>query len=458
MFGQTLSIARNTFVEAIRQPIYFVLILAGSLLQVFNVLLSAYSMDYTEEGLQVQKDNKLLLDMGLATVLVVCTLLAAFIATNVLSKEIENKTALTVISKPIGRPVFIFGKFLGVSAAMAMAFVTLMAFFLLAMRHEVMSTARDNLNWSVLVTGGGALLISIGAGIWGNFFYGWVFSATTTRLLAPLSIGAWGVTLLIERNFTLRDFSSPDYITEVVQPQVLLASGCVLLAMLVLTALAVCVSTRLGQVMTIVVCAGVFVGGLMSNYFLGRFAFVNEHFATVDTVTTEFEDDTINAPGDTVTLTLTAIPTIDVNVGQPVYFGPAPSGVALAVPDHQPFTGDVTRPNDVVDADRYGRSLAVLSYEAEEREMVLINAGGLDVARMPREGDFLFAQPTGHSVPALAAWSIVPNLQSYWLVDAITQGHSIPARYIGLVVLYTALQITGLLSLAVMLFQTRDVG
>ena len=82
MFGQTLSIARNTFVEAIRQPIYFVLILAGSLLQVFNVLLSAYSMDYTEEGLQVQKDNKLLLDMGLATVLVVCTLLAAFIATD----------------------------------------------------------------------------------------------------------------------------------------------------------------------------------------------------------------------------------------------------------------------------------------------------------------------------------------------------------------------------------------
>lgn len=100
----------------------------------------------------------------------------------------------------------------------------------------------------------------------------------------------------------------------------------------------------------------------------------------------------------------------------------------------------------------------MLSYDAEEREMVLINAGGLNVARMPREGDFLFAQPTEHSVPALAAWSIVPNLQSYWLVDAITQGHSIPARYIGLVVLYTALQITGLLSLAVMLFQTRDVG
>lgn len=458
MFGQTLSIARNTFVEAIRQPIYFVLILAGSLLQVFNVLLSAYSMDYTEEGLQVQKDNKLLLDMGLATVLVISTLLAAFIATNVLSKEIENKTALTVISKPVGRPLFIFGKFLGVSAAMSMAFVTLLAFFLLAMRHEVMSTARDSLDWSVLLTGGGALIISVAAGIWGNFFYGWVFSSTATRVLAPLSIGAWAITLFIERNFTLRDFSAENYIPEVVQPQVLLAAGCVLLAMLVLTALAVCVSTRLGQVMTIVVCGGVFIGGLMSNYLLGRYAFVNEHFAVVDAVELEYEDDTITEAGDTVTLQLSAIPTVDLPTGRPVYFGPSPSGVALAVPPHEPFRGDVTRPTEIVDPDRFGRSLAVLEFSAEDRELTLINAGGLNVSRMPSEGDYLFAQPTSNSVPALVAWSIVPNLQSYWLVDAITQGHEIPLRYIGLMLLYTVLQITGLLSLAILLFQTRDVG
>lgn len=458
MFGQTLSIARNTFVEAIRQPIYFVLILAGSLLQVFNVLLSAYSMDYTEEGLQVQKDNKLLLDMGLATVLVICTLLAAFIATNVLSKEIENKTALTVISKPVGRPLFIFGKFIGVSAAMTMAFVTLVAFFLLAMKHEVMSTARDELDWSVLLTGGGALVISIAAGIWGNFFYGWVFSSTATRVLAPLAIAAWGVTLLVDRSFSVRDFRAEAYIAEVVQPQVLLASICVLMAMLVLAALAVCVSTRLGQVMTIVVCAGMFIGGLMSNYLLGRYAFVNDHFAVVDAVTVEYDDDTITEAGDTVTLTLSAVPTIDLSAGRPIYYGPSPSGVALAVPAHDAFTGDVSRPTEVIDPDRYGRSIAVLDYDAEERELTIINAGGLPVTRMPREGDFLFAQPTTNSIPALAAWSIIPNLQSYWLVDAITQGHEIPARYLGLMVLYTLLQITGLLSLAVLLFQTRDVG
>jgi len=458
MFGQMLSIARNTFVEAIRQPIYFVLILSGCLLQPFNVLLSAYSMDYTEEGLQVQKDNKLLLDMGLATVLVVSTLLAAFIATNVLSKEIENKTALTVISKPVGRPVFIIGKFAGVSAAMTMAFVTMLAFFLLAMRHEVMSTARDTLNWSVLLTGGGALIVSVMAGIWGNFFYGWVFSSTATRVLAPLAVGAWALTLLVGRTFGIHDFSAESYVVEIVQPQVLLAAGCVLLAMLVLTALAVCVSTRFGQVMTIVICGAVFMMGLMSNYLLGRYAFVNEHFAVVEAVSIQYDDDTIHQAGDTVLMELTANPTIDLRPGTPVYFGPSPNGVALAVPSHQPFRGDVTRPTDVVNPDRFGRSLAVLNFDAEARELELINAGGLPVARMPQEGDYLFAQPTQHSLPALAAWSVVPNLQSFWLVDAITQGHEIPARYIWLMLIYTVLQVTGLLTLAIMLFQTRDVG
>ena len=39
-----------------------------------------------------------------------------FVATAVLSREIENKTVLTVVSKPIGRTTVIFGKYIGVAA------------------------------------------------------------------------------------------------------------------------------------------------------------------------------------------------------------------------------------------------------------------------------------------------------------------------------------------------------
>ncbi len=59
---------------------------------------------------------------------------------------------------------------------------------------------------------------------------------------------------------------------------------------------------------------------------------------------------------------------------------------------------------------------------------------------------------------AVAAWSVAPNLQFYWLVDAITQGHEIPARYLWLVTLYSGVQVVGLLSLSILLFQGREVG
>ena len=58
-------------------------------------------------------------------------------------------------------------------------------------------------------------------------------------------------------------------------PQITIACFAVLLSMMVLTAVAVAASTRLGQVMTIVVCMGVFLFSLLSNHMVGRRAFDN---------------------------------------------------------------------------------------------------------------------------------------------------------------------------------------
>ena len=78
--------------------------------------------------------------------------------------------------------------------------------------------------------------------------------------------------------------------------------------------------------------------------------------------------------------------------------------------------------------------------------------------RVPRVNDYVFTRPTQVNWPARAAWSVAPNLQFFWLVDAITQGNKIPGRYVGLIGGYTAVQVLGLLALGVMLFQTRDLG
>jgi len=272
------AISRNTFVESIRQPIFFILVLAGIIAQIFNVFLSAYSLGYTEEK-EVSGDNKLLLDMGLATVMVVGLLLAAFVATSVVSREIENKTVLTVVSKPVGRPAFVIGKFLGVAGAILVAVVILLTHFMFAIRHEVMSTARDQIDMVVVLFGGGlGVAIPILLAVWGNYFVGWIFASTATFIMLPASLLGYVITLTIDKEWALQPIAT-DF-----KPQILLAALCAVLALMVLTALAVSLSTRLGQVMTIIFCAGLFLLGLLSNHLLGRHAFENNTVSTIAAV------------------------------------------------------------------------------------------------------------------------------------------------------------------------------
>lgn len=452
MLGQILAIARNTFVESIRQPIFFVLIIAGGLLQIVNTLLSSYSMGFTEQT-EVSGDDKLLLDMGLATVMVCVTLLSAFVATSVLSREIENKTALTVISKPVGRPVFIFGKYLGVTGAILVAAVILTVFFLFAIRHKVMSTARDGLDQPVVLFSSLSVLIPIAVAIWGNYFYGWVFPSTAILGMLPATVVALALTFTLSKEW---DFQSP--LTDF-KPQVTLTALCAILAMLVLTSIAVAASTRLGQVMTLVVCTGAFMLGLLSNHLLGRHAFTNTPAGSITSVEPG-PDRPITRAGGTIVLTLDGPPQASLTTGASLYIAPNPSGVGMVVPTHPPFTGDVMLSRDYLGPDEGGRgtpALVIRRVEADGK-IVLLNVAGLALSRAPEAGDFIFTAPTQGNLLARAAWSVIPNLQLFWLVDAVTQGHAIPRGYLGLASAYAGAQIVGFLALAVLLFQRREVG
>jgi hypothetical protein len=59
---------------------------------------------------------------------------------------------------------------------------------------------------------------------------------------------------------------------------------------------------------------------------------------------------------------------------------------------------------------------------------------------------------------AKAGVILVPNLQLYWVSDAIYEIGSVPANYLVLVSGYTALYTAGILALAMALFQKRQIG
>jgi len=65
--------------------------------------------------------------------------------------EIEGRTALTVLSKPISRPQFIFGKYVGICSPVAVMFVLLSLFFLFCVSYKVLYDAREggnpNVDW-----------------------------------------------------------------------------------------------------------------------------------------------------------------------------------------------------------------------------------------------------------------------------------------------------------------------
>lgn len=449
--SQIVTIAKNTFVESVRQPIYFVLIVLCGIMQVFNTWGAAYSMGYTDTA-EVSGDNKVLLDLGLATIFVCGMLLAAFVATAVISREIERKTVLTVVSKPISRTAVVIGKYIGVAGAIMIAVVTMVVFLLMGLRHGVMSTAADTVDKPVIIFSLVAVGLSIGIGAWCNFFYGWSFTQTTTMLMCPFMAVAYVLVLLINKKWGLQEISH-DF-----KPQITLACGSLLMAQLVMTAIATAASARLGQVMTIVVCSGIFVFGLLSNHFVGRLAFNNHLVARIQSVSNpNLNMIPLSQIGDTANVVLQYEPTTTLKPGMPFLYGPNPNGFPLSTlafaPGAADYTSDATYTN-------YQLPPALVITEAHGRNVTVKHVGrDAKIVRFPPQpDDYIFIRPTKINLAAWAAWGMIPNVQFFWLVDAISQNQPVPGSHVALIGVYAVAQIGVFLSLAVILFQTREVG
>jgi hypothetical protein len=451
MLSQLFTIARNTLVESVRQPILLLLVLISGLLQVFNTWTAAFSMGRSSSA-EVYGDNKLLLDVGLATIFGAGVLMAAFLATAVISSEIERKTMLTVVSKPISRTLVVLGKYLGVAGAITGAVVIMLLFLLLAIRHGVLSTAGDHLDMPVILFGLGAVIGSLVLAAAGNFMYGWSFNQTAVVAMLPLTLLAYVGVLVVSKKWELQP------ITTDLPIKIVTACLAMVLAILVLTAVATAASTRLGQVMTIVVCAGVFLGGLLSNYFLGRQAFNNDIVGIVYTAEpAETGDPNPSSRGAMMEITLEEPPRIEIEPGDPFYYGPNPNGVALVSGNFEPFEGDFTDESNLFTQDA-PKGLIITAISGKQLTVRNIGREPLQLHRPPERDDYAFTSPTRVAPVAATLWAIVPNMHYYWLLDAVTQNRDVPASHLFKIVGYAVLQIGAFLALAVALFQRRDVG
>lgn len=256
MFQRFYTIALNTFVETIRQPLYGVILLATAILLILNVSLAGFTLD---------DDDKLLLDLGLSTLLLSGLFLSVFSAAGVLTREIDNKTVLTVISKPVGRPVFILGKFAGLLAALFIAFYLCTLVFILSVRHGVLQSTSDPWDAPVLTFGLSSLSIALLIGAVRNYLRGSDFPTTVLAVLTPLLTLSVILVGVLDEHWERIPFGS-----NYVSGQIIIAAYLVMLALMITAAVALTASTRFGQLMTLVICVGVLCLGLVSDYAFGQ--------------------------------------------------------------------------------------------------------------------------------------------------------------------------------------------
>lgn len=194
---QLLAIAKNTFLQTVRQPTYGIIVL---------VTLGGLALAPSLTGWTLDDDDKMLRDIGLSTLLIQGLFLACFTASSVINTEIEEKVVLTSVVKPISRFAFILGKYLGVLGAVAAAQYLAGAAIFMMLRHGVMQTASDTLDMTVVIFGPIAVVFALAAATALNYVFDWRFLPAFLTLIVPLSLLGLVVQLTLGKDWKPKSY------------------------------------------------------------------------------------------------------------------------------------------------------------------------------------------------------------------------------------------------------------
>lgn len=150
-------IAGNTFLEAVRQKLFnFLLLLAIGLV--------ASALFFREFNFG-SSELKFIADFGFGALVFFGSVLTVATTAQLFFSEIENRTALTLLAKPIWRAEFVFGKFLGVLAVVGIfcaVTIGLMIGILLFREHAILKTLDpESIPVSGLINYGDILIVGL---------------------------------------------------------------------------------------------------------------------------------------------------------------------------------------------------------------------------------------------------------------------------------------------------------
>ncbi len=113
---RTFVIVRHTFVESLVQPIYSLMLALGGVILLIFAALPFFTLG---------EDTLMFKAAGLDVVLLLVLISTLFATSRSIFEEIEDRTMLTLMSKPLRKWEVLLGKFLGIAASALLAVVIL---------------------------------------------------------------------------------------------------------------------------------------------------------------------------------------------------------------------------------------------------------------------------------------------------------------------------------------------
>ncbi|MBI2521583.1 MAG: ABC transporter permease subunit [Bdellovibrio sp.] len=97
-------VSKYTFLDLLKSKILILIVLLG---------IALITIAYIASELTYGVPQKVALDFGLGTLTLALTGIAIFMGATLITKEVENRTLYMVLSRPVSREIFLFGKMVG---------------------------------------------------------------------------------------------------------------------------------------------------------------------------------------------------------------------------------------------------------------------------------------------------------------------------------------------------------
>lgn len=208
---KVLAIALNTFKEAVRNRVLYVLLFFALL-----VLLGAWVVS----TLAIFGQDRIVRDFGVAAINGISVLIAVFVGVGLVYNDLDKKTIYTIVSKPIDRWQFLVGKYFGLLLTICVN-ILFMTFFFLAVLHFRSFTGEETLmklmtplpDGTMKTVGGGyyvaSLVKAIILGLRDTVSFGLLSSPVTSGVMAASLLTMLEMAVVTAFAVLFSSFSTP---------------------------------------------------------------------------------------------------------------------------------------------------------------------------------------------------------------------------------------------------------